>query len=245
MKKVTSMLPLWIALSGLAVLAACGTERAAVDRVQPNVLQKSFFVGADLADARDDPEFWFEATLVDVGYGAAQDGLFTSTYAQPVSRIRWEITEDYLIGRLAYERVAGSDGKGVGGPVQDGVIVAMYKIDKHFDIANAYNTTTGEKLNVVEENDTDRPWNQRAYMHVDFAKNENTDSYDFDMLSLVGAIGSVEYEPLAYAVDDPSNPDAPRFDFETGYFDVTNKAFAKPGMIDLSTLGWGAGSYPA
>ena len=52
------------------------------------------------------------ATIVDVGYGAAQDGLFTSTYAQPVSRVRWEITENTLNARLSYERIAGTDGKG-------------------------------------------------------------------------------------------------------------------------------------
>ena len=62
--------------------------------------------------ARDDPEFYKRGTVVDVGYGAGQDGLFTSTYAQPVSRIRWEITEDTLIARLAYERIDGTDGKG-------------------------------------------------------------------------------------------------------------------------------------
>lgn len=229
----------------LALAAACGKERDPIDRVQPFALEKSWFVGADFQDPSDDPEFWFEATLVDVGYGAAQDGLFTSTYAQPVSRIRWEITEDYLIGRLAYERIAGSDGKGVGGPVQDGVIVATFRIDSHFDIANAYNATTGEKLNIVEENSTDRPWNERQYIRVDFSKNENVDSYDFDMLSMIGAYGSIEYEPLAYYVDDPTSPDAPRFDLESGYFDITNKAFAKPGLVDLSHLGWGIDKFPA
>jgi hypothetical protein len=245
MKKPAFAFPGIMVAAWLAGAAGCATERAPIDRVQPFALPKTFFVGADLTDQRDDPEFWFQATLVDVGYGAAQDGLFTSTWAQPVARIRWEITEDYLIGRLAYERIAGTDGKGVGGPVQDGAIVAMYRIDKHFDIANAYNPTTGEKLNIVEENDTDRPWNQRTYMRVDFAKNENTDSYDFDMLSLIGAYGSIQYEPLAYYVDDPSHPDAPRFDLEGGYFDVTNKAFAKPGLVDISSFGWGIDSYPS
>jgi len=78
------------------------------------------FVGEDLLDTRDDPEFWTQATLIDVGYGAAQDGLFTSTYAQPMSRIKWQITEELLIGRIAYERIDGSDGRGLGGPTQDG-----------------------------------------------------------------------------------------------------------------------------
>lgn len=245
MKKTNCLFLLLAAFPVLAGLAGCATERAPIDRVQPFALEKSFFVGADFQDPSDDPEFWFQASLVDVGYGASQDGLFTSTYAQPVSRIKWEITEEYLIGRLAYERITGSDGKGVGGPVQDGTIVATYKIKSHFDIVNAYNPTTGEKLNVVEENESDRPWNQRAYMRVDFSRNENVDSYDFDTLSMIGAFGGVEYESLAYQVDDPTNPDAPYFDFENGYFDVTNKAFAKPGMIDLSSFGWGIEKFPA
>ena len=229
----------------LVLIAACGKERAPIDRVQPFALQKSFFLGTDFVDTADDPEFWFEATLVDVGYGASQDGLFTSTYAQPVARLRWQITEDYLIGRLAYERIEGSDGKGVGGPVQDGVIVAMFRVQSHFDITNAYNPTTGEKLNVLEENAYDRPWNERQYFRVDFSKNLNTDSYDFDMLSMLGVYGGVTYEPLSYYVDDPTDPDALHMDLEHGYFDVTNKAFARPGLVDLSHLGWGIDSFPA
>src|SRR6476620_3710234 len=74
----------------------CATERAPINRVQADALAKSFFVGADLKDISDDPEFYMRGTIVDVGYGAAQDGLFTSTYAQPISRIKWQITEDYL-----------------------------------------------------------------------------------------------------------------------------------------------------
>ena len=87
----------------------CAEERAPINRVQPNALAKSFFVG-DLADPTDNPEFYAQGTVVDVGFGAMQDGLFTSTYAQPVSRIKWQITEGLLIGRLAYERIVDSDG---------------------------------------------------------------------------------------------------------------------------------------
>jgi len=230
----------------LMVLAAgCAAERAAIDRVQPYALEKKFFVGEDLADPADNPEFWTQGTLVDVGYGASQDGLFTSTYAQPMSRMRWEITEDFLIGRLSYERVEGSDGKGIGAEAVDGVIVAVFEIDKHFDIVKAYNPTTGEKLNILEENSTDRPWFEREYMRVDWSENLNTDSYDFDTLSLLGIYGGIEYESLAYYVDDPRHEDAPYFDREAGYFDITNKAFARPGVVDLSHLGWGIDSFPA
>ena len=67
-------------------------------------MPKSFFIG-NIADNNDDPEFYMRNTVVDVPYGAAQDGLFTSTYAQPVTRIKWVIQEHQLIGRLTYERI--------------------------------------------------------------------------------------------------------------------------------------------
>ncbi len=228
-----------------AAIAGCAEERPAVDRVQTFALKKAFFVGEDIQDPADNPEFWTQATLVDVGYGAAVMGLFTSTYAQPMARLRWQITEDMLIGRLAYERVEGSDGKGLGEKTLDGVIVAAFNIEKHFDIANAYNPTTGEQLNIVEENDSDRPWYEREYIRVDFSENLNVDSYDFDTLSLVGIYGGVEYESLKYYVDDPTHEDAPYFDSDSGYFDITTKAFAKPAVVDLSHLGWGIDSFPA
>ena len=225
--------------------AGCAEERAPINRVQPNALAKSFFVGADLAGSKDDPEFYFQTTLVDVGYGAAQDGLFTSTYAQPLSRIKWQVTEDLLIARITYERVADSDGKGAGPSSLDGVVAAAYPISSHFDIRRDYNAATGEESNVVVENASDRPWNQREYFRVDWSQNMATDAYDFDTLSLVGLYGGISYEPLAYYVNDPKDPNAPHFDPDMGYFDVTNKAFAKPGLVDLSAFGWGVDTFPA
>jgi hypothetical protein len=242
MKRIISV---WI-VAGIGLgLAGCAEERPAVNRVQPYALDKRFFVGEDLQGPHDDPEFWTQGTLIDVGYGAAQDGLFTSTYAQPMSRLRWQILEDLLLGRLAYERIEGSDGKGAGKAVNDGVIVVAYPIKKHFDIVRAYNPTTGEELNVIEENASDRPWFERQYMRVDWSRNLNTDSYDFDTLSLLGVYGGVSYESLDYDITDPSDPNAPMFALEQGYFDVTNKAFAQPELIDLRAWGWGIDFFPA
>jgi len=237
-------------LVGVIGLAAAGTigcaeERAPINRVQPNALAKSFFVGDDLKDPNDDPEFYARGTVVDVGYGAAQDGLFTSTYAQPMTRIKWVIQEDLLVGRLTYQRIANSDGKGVDAADDDGQVVYVYPIISHFDIRRDYNPQTGEESNVVVENTSDRAWNERKYFRVDWSRNLNTDSFDYDTLSLMGIYGGVHYEPLAYYVNDPESPDAPHFNVEAGYFDVTNKAFAQPGMIDLSGLGWGINEFPA
>src|SRR6185436_4320347 len=84
----------------------CASERAPINRVQADALAKSFFVGADLKSSDDDPEFYTRSTVVDVGYGAMQDGLFNSSWAQAdLSRIKWVIQENLLIARLTYERI--------------------------------------------------------------------------------------------------------------------------------------------
>ncbi|MBX5483544.1 MAG: hypothetical protein IRZ16_17110 [Myxococcaceae bacterium] len=234
-----------LALSvGALVFAGCAQEQPPINRVQPDYYEKDFFVGADYLNANDDPEFYSQGTLVDVGYGAGMDGLFTSTYAQPLSRVKWTITEDWLIARLAYERIRDSDFKGTGKATNDGVVVAAYPILRHFDIQRSYNPTTGEQLNVFEENTTDRPWYERKYIRVDWSKNHSTDNYDFDTLSQIGIFGGIEYEPMAYYVNDPHGEDRPHFDPEHGYLDITNKAWAKPQTVDISSFGWGLGVVP-
>ena len=139
------------AVGGLTVVAAlcvfgCAQERDPINRVQANALAKSFFVGADLQSPADDPEFYMRGTVVDVGYGAGADGLFTSTYAQPVSRIRWEITEDVLIARLTYERIdehrrQGQPVNGVGQMKSQttGRSSPATRSRSHFDIKRDYN----------------------------------------------------------------------------------------------------------
>src|SRR5207302_759334 len=124
-----------------------------------------------------------------------------------------------------------------------GSVVAAFTIKKHFDIKRDYNPQTGEISNVLVENDSDRPWYEREYIHVDWSKNLSTDNYDYDTLSQMGIYGGVKYEPLAYFVNDPASSDAPRNELDTGYLDITNKAWAKPQMITLNM--WGLGDIPA
>jgi len=89
-----------------------------------------------------------------------------------------------------------------------------------------YNPQTGEELNIIGENTTDRPWYQRDYMRVDWSANQVESSNSFDPLAMLKA-GGQELETLAYRVD-PTDPDAPVFIPDEGYFDVTNKVYVKP-----------------
>ena len=38
-------------------------------------------------------------------------------------------------------------------------------------------------------------------------------------------------EPLSYCAGNPASRGAPHFDAESGYLDVTNKAFARPQIL--------------
>jgi hypothetical protein len=241
------MQPKWKRRLGLVALAGavaygsvgCAAERDPINQVQANALSKHLFVGPSLTDTSDDPEFYMRNTVVDVPYGAAQDGLFTATYAQPLTRVKWEVKENVLIARATHERIDNSDHKG-SRTTNDGQVVAMFRIISHFDIRRAYNPQTGEELNIVVENASDRPWYDREYMRVDWSQNMVTDGYEVDTLSMLGMFGAIRWSPMSYWDGDPKSPDAPVVDEATGYFDVTTKAFASPQMLDTP---WG--QYPA
>jgi len=55
--------------------------------------------------------------------------------------------------------------------------VIAFRINKHYDIRYRYNATTREELNVIEEN-TDRPYNERQYMEVDWSRNLATNIWN-------------------------------------------------------------------
>ena len=227
-------------------MVGCAAERDPINRVQLNAIPKSFLVGADYTDAKDDPEFYARSMLIKVPYGqSGGDALLFTNSINSVSKIKWQIQEDKLIGRVAFERIVGTDGQGkntttngAADPTKplaqnDGLVVYEFRIESQFDIRRGYNPQTGEENNVVEENSSDRPWVQRDYVRVDFSRNMVTTAYDFDTLSLLGLYNAIDYAPLEFDIRNPDDPNAPQFDLDKGYFDVTNKLFANPKMLDL------------
>ncbi len=252
------MLPKWFARIGLTALvtivssagaAGCAEERDPINRVQANAIPKSFFVGQNLNDASDDPEFYARSMVIDVPYGESSSSalMFTNTI-NSTSKVRWSIEENNLVGRVSFERIVGTDGKGPTKKADtgrdwtkplaqnDGVVVYNFPILSHFDIRRAYNAQTGEEQNLIEENTTDRPWQDREYIRVDFSKNLVTTAYDFDTLSLLGVFNGVRYTPMEFDIRNPNDANAPVYDVTHGYLDVTNKVFAEPQMIDLGGM---------
>lgn len=215
-------------LLALPLLTACAAERPAINRVQANALSKEFFVG-DVGDPSDDPVFFSRNMVIDASESQELVGISS---ASGLERIRFDITENTLFARRAYS-VTGGDEKGES-VEPNGDIIAAYRIDSHFDVRRAYSSGTGEELNVVEENTSDRPWYDREYFRVDWSENLVNSPVWSDMF--YGRVfGEVEVTSVAYYESDPDSPNAPHFDPEDGYFDITSHFSVEP----LQTNYWG------
>ena len=74
-----------LALAGLAAgmvggSVGCAEERDPINRVQPQAIPKSFFLGNSYEDASDNPEFYARSMVIDVPYGVDSDAFtFTNT----------------------------------------------------------------------------------------------------------------------------------------------------------------------
>jgi hypothetical protein len=211
----------WVVFAvGLALLgsAGCGDPEPAINRVGVNVVDKAVFQDA----------WYMSRTVIDVDYEAAGLGTFPGDAASDAAqdftampRIRWAIDEDYLFAYRNYELTEGGDGKaksvaGTQDPANEfkGQPVAVYAIEKHFDIRREYNPSTGEQSNVIVENDTDRRWFERQYMRVDWSKNLLPGYYG-QTYNLYELLGNWKREPADLFVQDASRfPDSwqPRFD---------------------------------
>jgi hypothetical protein len=226
-------LGLGVSLGMLASITSCAQEREPVNRVQPNALDKTFFLGENLADKSDDPEFYWRGYVID---GSANQSAIGVGSWSHVDRIRWEVSENMLIARKSYELFDETNPPGdYAGPDSVGTVVAAYQITSHFDIRRAYNSSTGEEMNVIEENTSDRPWYERRFMRVDWSTNMVNDPMWADMF-LGKVFGEISVSPLTYNVTDPASKDAPHFETEDGYFDITNRFYIEPEMTTM--WGW-------
>ncbi len=197
----------------VAQTLGCADQKSAIDRVGVNAVKKSFF----------EDSWYFARTVIDVDYEGGGLGTFPGDAAidfqgsdlTSMPRIQWVIDEDTLYAYRDYELLEG----GNPGSPEPGTIlghpVAAFEVEKHFDIVRAYNPATGEERNVIEENDTDRPWYEREYMRVDWAKNVLPGYYG-QTGDLYDILGIFERQPAELFVQAESEfPESwqPRFHF--------------------------------
>lgn len=206
-----------VALTAFAGAPGCAEERDPINRVQSNAIPKSLFLHPDLQGRYlEDSESWFfRATITDVP--ASQSTAFIGA-AGNMYRIKWRISGD---GKELQAYKEDPDILDSGD--KSGGTVAAFPITSHFDIRRSYNASTGEEENVIEENTSDRTWDKREYMRVDWGTNKISQAM-FVAPGFESFSGSTTY------VESADHPDHPTF--EQGYVDLTARYTVAP---DIAT----------
>lgn len=241
------------ALLGLTVLMlsalGCGQMNGDIVRIQPNVVRK-----ADLLDGQ-----WFFRNTVTWTP-------FNTQFTFPgqtgnMEKLVWEIQEGNLVGYRSYPYILGAEanvdansrisgttgkycdaeGKCTGGQKYYGAPVVAFPIESHFDIQRGYNTATGEQNNVVMENTSDRLWNQREYMRVNWSTNILNKASGLNWGTVQNPQsgvtnsnwiqpnepGSDPYNWPTFEYTDPDGEEGP-IKGQLTYFDVTGRYMAVP-----------------
>ena len=175
----------------------CATPAEPLSQVQSNATRKAIFVRKDAAGAyRDDSDSWyFRATITDVPSTSAVDFIGSTG---DMYRIKWRIEETFLLAYREDPDILNSGDK-------SGGVIAAFPILSHFDVRRDYNANSGEELNILVENATDRPWYERDYMRVDWATNKISEKmWTMPALERMSA--------ATYFVQDPTSADHPIFE---------------------------------
>jgi hypothetical protein len=235
----------WIAAAAVLSIAA-GCSRGDINRVQPNVTKKS-----DLIGSKEDPKLWYFRNTVT--WTPANTGFSFEGDTGALEKIVFEIQENLLVGYRSYPYILGTDpnidpssrvsgttakycdakGECVGGQTYYGAPVVAFPITQHFDIQREYDPSTGETTNVISENTSDRPWNEREFIRVDWSANQLNKragiAYGQISNPLGGSSQSSWIQPNEQ-VHDTTN--LPTFEQDENdqlkYFDVTGRYMANP-----------------
>jgi hypothetical protein len=210
-------------VTALLAALACAEERPPINQVQPNAMDKAMFEGT---------EWYALQTVIDT---PAQTTAAFVGESSSLEKVVWDIQEGFLIARQKRQHISGLENGSIAGDgtVKTGII-AMYRILSHFDIRRDYNPTTGEELNVIRENTTDRPWYERKHFRVDWSENLVAN----ESLGLTSGYSGINLESVYYQVQSP-DPLAPVFEEneegEVHYFDIVNKYIASPETVLLTS----------
>jgi hypothetical protein len=162
-----SSLPFLMALATASAVTGGGCAgQGDVDRTQPDKIDKAIFF-SDTA-GKTPKIFYYRQTYT--GVPPTSNWSFEGTQTD-LEEIRFEITEKYLVGYRANDYAPGSENAFTGADNNTDTPELMYNITSQFDVKREYNPGTGEQTNVISENTTDRPWDQRQYIRVDWSTN--------------------------------------------------------------------------
>ncbi len=226
-----SLLAALLAVATVAGTAGCSTRNEDINRVVQPYWAKAYF--------NDGGEWYARATVVDAppehGWVSIADGDWLM-----LDKLRWEITENELIGWRTYAAAPGSENEQLpgGDELYKGQAVARFKVTGHFDIKRDFDTTSGEQGNTIVEN-SDRLWYDREFFRVDWSKNlvETYRGY-LNMQTPYGfSISDGAGTNTIYGSEQPGQPKRWRFEADSDgrptYFEITTRTSVEPDLAGL------------
>ncbi|MHB8873282.1 MAG: zinc-dependent metalloprotease [Myxococcaceae bacterium] len=215
------------------VAAGCGRGPELIDRTSPNFTKKSELLSGT---------WYLQETVVDI---PATSPLSVVGDQTNLEKVRFEVQEENLVAYRTYEIIPGLDPQvdrqksSIGhivyldGRPYRGAPVAAWPITSHFDRQRGYNAATREMNNILEENTTDRPWYERDFIRVDWAKNQIT-----NYTSLSSGTWGEAFRTYVTPVDQVLGDSAFVKEYadnngkqELTYFDFTIRQYLNPPMV--------------
>jgi hypothetical protein len=231
MRKATrlALTALTTAVMTSAALSGCSAIQPDIDRVSIDPYwEKTDFVNGD--------SWYYTTTVVE---GAPNGYLYAGdTSFIVMERLKWEVTENHLIGWRDYSAAPGTeiDALEGGDDAFKGQPIAMYNITGHFDIRYTYDTLTGELSNEIVEN-TERPWDQREFFRVDWSQNIVPSWNLHHTFSVMTPFGPANATQQVVEYNDIGDPRRYRFersdDGELDYFEVTSRVTVAPDVYAI------------
>jgi hypothetical protein len=189
----------------LGLFAACDPARPVdLTPLPPYLLKKTDFA-SDLG-------WYYQATMFEVPADVNPDGLWTwfPTPLNPVLKLRWEFKENYLVAYRTNSRfTATTDSEALSNEVKPDLVFPCQHLDVFLD-------------QLVDA--PKRPWYEREYVLVDWSASQHGRGVDSPRYL---EMDENAFEQERMWVSDPKDPDAPRFDFDKGYLEVTVRAHLK------------------
>ncbi len=239
-------------LAAALFVTACAQSNGDINRVLPNVVRKT-----DLLDGQ-----WFFRNSV--SYTPFNTQFTFPGQTGSMEKLVFEAQETLLVGYRSYPYTLGAEanvdptstvshttakycdptGKCTSSTYYGSPVVA-FPILSHFDIQRGYSTATGEQTNVISENTTDRPWNEREYMRVNWASNVLNLGSGVNWGTVQNAGGKSSTSNWIQPNEKGEDPyDWPSFEYDKAkklkYFDITARYTAVPDTTYIN----GYGSVP-
>jgi hypothetical protein len=219
-------------LASVGAINGCSHRNGDVNRVVDPYWNKADFDGEHV--------WYYRSTVVDTAPGSSFiNGTVGDGDWLLLERLRWEVTETYLMGYRDYESAPGTEHNEWegGSDVYKGAPVAMFAIKDHFDIRRNYDSITGEETNVIVEN-RERAWYDRNYMRVDWSANRVPTFRFHTRLEQVA-------DSYVVQANDPGDPKRFRFESDDAgrlnYIEVTTRSQYFPDIASL--LGYNGPGY--